>query len=220
MTRTNPLLRWLFVNIALAALAFLCAGRIELPMLSAYLAMYAAITLVASIVVDPELLQQRTLPGDSGLDPIGGKGIGVLFFATVAVAALDIGRFHWTQGMEGTTQAIALTVVAASLALITWAMAVNPFFSSAVRLQSERGHRVISRGPYRFVRHPGYAAMFFSVPGSAIAVGSHVALIPGVVCSIIILRRTFREDRFLREELPGYPAYMMRVRYRLFPGLW
>lgn len=220
MTRTKPLLRWLFVNIALTALAFLCAGTIELPTLWAYLAMYAAITLVASIVVDPELLQERTLRGDSGLDPIGGKGIGILFFVTVDVAALDIGRFHWTQGIEGTTQAVAFTLVAVLLGLITWAMAVNPFFSSAVRLQSERGHHVISRGPYRFVRHPGYVAMLLSVPGSAIAIGSYVALVPGVLCSIIILRRTFREDRFLREELPGYPAYMMRVRYRLFPGLW
>lgn len=220
MTRTKPLLRWFLVNIALAALGFLCAGRIELPMLSAYLAMYAAITLVASIVVDLELLQERTKPGDSGLDPIDGKGIGILFFATVAVAALDIGRFHWTQGMERTTQAIALTLVAVLLGLIAWAMSVNPFFSSEVRLQRERGHHVISRGPYRFVRHPGYAAMFFSVPGSAIALGSYAALIPGVLCTIIILRRTFCEDLFLREELPGYPAYMMRVRYRLFPGLW
>lgn len=220
MTRTKPLLRWLFVNIALAALAFLCAGKIKLPTLRAYLAMYAAITLVASIVVDPELLRERALPGNSGLDPIGGKGIGILFFATVAVAALDIGRFHWTQGMEGTTQATALTVVAILMGLVTWAMAVNPFFSSAIRLQSERGHHVISHGPYRFVRHPGYVAIFFIVPGSAIALGSHVALAPGLLCSIIILRRTFREDRFLREELPGYPGYMMRVRYRLFPGLW
>jgi len=122
--------------------------------------------------------------------------------------------------MEGATQVTALTVVAVLLGLITWAMAVNPYFSCAVRLQSERGHHVISHGPYRFVRHPGYAAMLFSVPGSAIALGSYVALVPGVLCSIIILRRTFREDRFLREELPGYPAYMMRVRYRLFPGLW
>jgi len=220
MTRANALFRWLLLNAALATLALLCAGGLNLPMLWSYLAVFAAATLVAAFVLDPKLLHERSNPGDIGLDPFSGKGIGFLYIATIAVAALDAGRFHWTRSIDPSAQAIALGFVALLFSLQTWAMAVNPFFSSAIRVQPERGHRVVTHGPYRAIRHPGYFAMLLNLPATAIALGSHAALIPAILCSVIILRRTFREDRFLREELPGYPAYMMMVRYRLFPGLW
>jgi protein-S-isoprenylcysteine O-methyltransferase Ste14 len=220
MTRTNALFRWLLLNAALATLALSCAGSLNLPMLWSYLAVIAAVTLVAAFVVDPGLFKERSNPGDIGLDPFSGKGISVLFLATIALAALDVGRFHWTRNIVHPTQTIALAFVALFLSLQTWAMAVNPFFSSAIRVQTERGHHLITRGPYRVVRHPGYFAMLFNMPVTAIALGSYVALIPVILCSVIVLRRTSREDEFLREELPGYPAYMIMVRYRLFPGLW
>jgi protein-S-isoprenylcysteine O-methyltransferase Ste14 len=220
MTRANALFRWLLLNAALSTLTFLCAGTMHLPMLWSYLAVFAAVTCVAAFTVDPELLKERSDPADIGLDSFSGKGISVLFLATVALAALDVGRFHWTRSIVHSTQTIALAFVALFLSLQTWAMAVNPFFSSAIRLQTERGHRVVTHGPYRVIRHPGYFAMVFNMPATAIALGSYVALIPAILCSFIVLRRTLREDRFLREELPGYPAYVMMVRYRLFPGLW
>ncbi len=220
MTRANVLSRWILSNAVLAALVFFCVGRANLPMFWAYLAVFATATLVAAIVVDLELSKERSSPGDIGLDPFGGKGISVLFLATIVIAALDVGRLHWTQGIDSCAQAIALVLVAIFLSLQTWAMTVNPFFSTAIRMQAERGHRVITHGPYRIVRHPGYFAMLFNMPATAIALGSIVAIIPAILSSVIVLRRTIREDRFLREELPGYPAYMLMVRYRLFPGLW
>ncbi len=220
MTRANILSRWILSIAVLAAVVFLCVGSANLPMLWAHLAVFATATLVAAIVVDPELSKERSSPGDIGLDPFGGKGISVLFLATIVLAALDVGQFHWTESIDSFAQTIALVLVAIFWSLQTWAMTVNPFFSTAIRVQAERGHRVITRGPYRIVRHPGYFAMLFNLPASAIALGSYIALIPAILCSAIVLTRTFREDRFLREELPGYPAYMMMVRYRLFPGLW
>ena len=220
MTRANALFRWVLLNAALATLTFLCAGSLNLPMLWAYLVVFAALTFVAAFVIDPELFKERSNPGDIGLDPFSGKGISILFLATIALAALDVGRLHWTQSIAHLTQTIALVFVALLLSLQTWAMAVNPFFSTAIRVQTERGHRVVTQGPYCVIRHPGYFAILFNMPATAIALGSYTALIPAILCSVIVLRRTYREDRFLRQELPGYPGYMMMVRYRLFPGLW
>jgi protein-S-isoprenylcysteine O-methyltransferase Ste14 len=208
------------MNLAITGLAFLCGGTLVLPALRAYLALFAAFTLLAAFVVDPELLQERSNPGDIGLDPFSAKGISFLFLTTIAFAALDAGRFHWTGTIAHPVQMIALAFVALLMSLQAWAMMVNPFFSTAIRLQSERGHRVITRGPYRFIRHPGNFAMLFNMPATAIALGSYVALVPALLCSLVILRRTLHEDRFLKERLAGYAGYMLMVRYRLFPGLW
>jgi len=92
--------------------------------------------------------------------------------------------------------------------------------SPALRIQTERGHSVITRGPYRIVRHPGYFAMLVAVPASALAVGSWLALIPAFAFSAVIVRRTTLEDRYLRQVLPGYLGYADSVRYLLLPGIW
>jgi protein-S-isoprenylcysteine O-methyltransferase Ste14 len=220
MTRINAILRWFLSTATLAAVAFLAAGRTHLPMVRAYIAIFAAITLLAGLIVDPGLVEERSNPGDIGLDPSSGTGISLLFLSTVAVAAMDMGRFHWTQGITHRMQLTALVFVAFFMCLQVWAMAVNPFFSSVIRIQTDRGHRVITRGPYRFIRHPGYFSMLFNMPVTAIALGSAIALVPAVIGSLVILRRTIHEDRFLRNELAGYAGYMLMVRYRLFPGLW
>jgi protein-S-isoprenylcysteine O-methyltransferase Ste14 len=87
----------------------------------------------------------------------------------------------------------------------------NPFFSPVVRLQSDRGHRVIESGPYKYMRHPGYFAMLISVSASAIAIGSLVALIPAIAFVWVICKRTRIEDQFLKTNLPGYAEYTERV---------
>jgi protein-S-isoprenylcysteine O-methyltransferase Ste14 len=109
---------------------------------------------------------------------------------------------------------------AAALILHASAMIANPFFSPALRIQTERRHSVITRGPYRIIRHPGYCAMLVAVPASALAVGSWLALIPAIAFSAVIIRRTALEDRFLDANLAGYDSYMVRVRHRLFCGIW
>ncbi len=220
MTRANSLFRWLLSNAVLAALAFLCAGRTDLLMLRAYLGTNAALSLVVALIVDPMLLHERSTPGPAVLDPFVGIQTSFLFLSTVAIAALDSGRLHWTQSINQPVQVTALVLLAATTAVQTWAMAVNPFFSSVIRLQTDRGHHLITHGPYRFVRHPGYFAMFLIMPTTAIALGSCLALIPALLYSAMIFRRTTQEDHFLRNQLRGYPDYMSRVRYRLFPLFW
>ncbi len=117
-------------------------------------------------------------------------------------------------------QVIALLAMAAGLAVVVWAEAVNRFFSSVIRIQTERGHHVITTGPYRYLRHPGYAACPFIFIGGGLVLGSWLSALIGVVLFLPILRRTVEEDRLLHEQLEGYAAYAQKVRYRLIPGVW
>jgi protein-S-isoprenylcysteine O-methyltransferase Ste14 len=97
---------------------------------------------------------------------------------------------------------------------------VNKFFEPSVRIQTNRGHRVIDVGPYAIVRHPGYVGAFLLMPGLAIALGSWWALIPAGAAALLLLLRTRWEDQTLQAELSGYKSYAERVRYRLIPGVW
>jgi protein-S-isoprenylcysteine O-methyltransferase Ste14 len=99
-------------------------------------------------------------------------------------------------------------------------MAVNRFFSSVVRIQSDRGHQLVTGGPYGWIRHPGYLAALLQGISSGIALGSWVSMIPVVGMLPLLFVRTVREDRFLRGNLPGYLEYAQRVRYRMLPGIW
>jgi len=89
-----------------------------------------------------------------------------------------------------------------------------------VRIQTERGHTVVSGGPYRFVRHPAYLGVILLVLSSPIMLGSSWALIPGVICAVLMIVRTALEDKTLQAELPGYVDYTQQTRYRLLPGVW
>ena len=99
-------------------------------------------------------------------------------------------------------------------------MIVNRFFAPAVRIQSERGHETVTTGPYRFVRHPGYAGMLLAVVAESFVFGSLWALAPAAALAAVVTWRTAREDRMLRAQLHGYAEYAARVRYRLVPAVW
>ncbi|MGH7169629.1 MAG: methyltransferase family protein, partial [Gemmataceae bacterium] len=107
---------------------------------------------------------------------------------------------------------IALVVFAAALAFQMWAMILNPFFSPVTRIQAERGHHVITEGPYRFLRHPGYLAMLIAIPTSGVAIGSWLALIPAAGLCAVIVRHAGMEDEFLKRNLLGYIDHMQAVR--------
>jgi len=220
VTRTVPFARWLLSTSVLFGVLFLCAGGMDNLMLNIYLAVFAVWGLIVAIVADRSLDRERRNP-NLGRIHLGSRGAAsFLFLATVMVAALDTGRFHWTHDIGTASQLAALVVLLLAAGLQILAMAVNPFFSTAIRIQTERGHRVINRGPYRYIRHPGYLAMALSMPATAIALCSAVALIPAMGYSFLILLRILGEDRFLKESLPGYSGYSGMVRYRLIPGLW
>lgn len=140
-------------------------------------------------------------------------------YAIVPVAALDDARFHWFP-LSWWICGVGYIVFIAGMLIVTWAQSVNKFFEPTVRIQSDRGHKVIDNGPYAIVRHPGYVGGVLYAIGAALSMGSLWALIPAVVASLLLILRTEWEDQTLQAELPGYKEYTARVRYRLVPGLW
>ena len=136
-----------------------------------------------------------------------------------AVAGLDAVRFRWSS-MPFVFVYIGVIFFALAMVLIGWVMAVNPYAETSVRIQTERGHSVVMSGPYRMVRHPMYVGAMLMYLGTPLVWGSVWALVLGGLIVILLIWRTAREDRTLRQELPGYEQYVLHSRYRLFPGLW
>jgi protein-S-isoprenylcysteine O-methyltransferase Ste14 len=140
-------------------------------------------------------------------------------YAVVPVAALDDGRFHWFP-VPWWVCGVGYLLFLVGMGVVTWAEAVNKFFEQTVRIQTDRGHKVIDSGPYAIVRHPGYVAGVLVFVGTALCLGSLWALIPAGLASALLILRTQWEDQTLQAELPGYKGYTERVRYRLIPRVW
>ncbi len=155
-------------------------------------------------------------PWDKVLAPLMALGI---IFPLIIVAGLDH-RFKWSPEFPIWLNIIGFILCIFGYTFAAWALAENRFFSTMVRIQTDRGHVVCDSGPYRIVRHPGYAGSIPPLLGIVLALGSGWTLIPAAVAVIIIVIRTVLEDRTLQEELPGYREYAGRVRYRLVPGIF
>lgn len=153
---------------------------------------------------------------DRVLAPLMAVSVG---FPMVIVAGLDH-RYNWSPEFAQWLIVIGFILILLGYAFASWALAENRFFSSVVRIQTDRGHVVCDSGPYRFVRHPGYAGVICASFGIVLALNSVWTLIPAAVASIITVIRTLLEDQTLQEELPGYRSYARRVRYRLIPGVY
>lgn len=203
-----------------AAVLFGPAGRLDLPMFWAHLGVWAAMVAVGPFLVDPGLIRERIAPGPGARDWGRTISFAPLWLAQYVVAGLDVGRFHWSDTVPFALQVAGLVVMAAALAVTLWAQVVNRFFSSVIRIQTDRGQYVVTSGPYRFVRHPGYAVAPLLFVGGSLGLGSWLAAATSLTLLVPLLRRTAEEDRILQAELPGYAAYAERVRYRLIPGVW
>ena len=140
-------------------------------------------------------------------------------FPLVIVAGLDH-RFGWSPVFPLCLIVLGFLLISLGYAFASWALIENRFFYSVVRIQVDRGHVVCDSGPYRIVRHPGYAGNILALLGIVLALSSMWTLIPVTVALIITVIRTVLEDRTLQEELPGYKDYTQRVRYRLIPWVY
>jgi protein-S-isoprenylcysteine O-methyltransferase Ste14 len=190
---------------------------------------YLIATLISIIFVTtvvyrqfPDLAQERatarsnTKPWDKIVVPLVAL---VLPLASNIVAGLDK-RFDWTTSIANREALIALMLLVAANGLIAWSMLSNRFFSSHFHTQTERGHGVVSGGPYAVVRHPGYAGMALGNLAVPVLLGSLVALWVGVANACLTVLRTALEDESLQAELPGYRDYARKVRFRLIPYIW
>jgi protein-S-isoprenylcysteine O-methyltransferase Ste14 len=214
----DPALRSLITISFMAAALFLGAGRLDVPAAWEYLGVFGAVMIAGLFLIDPELAKERTQPG--GKPPgIAMYLLTLLFLGHLCVGGMDMGRYHWSTVPES-IRLEALVQFGLALGLIVWAMHVNRFFSSVVRIQSERGHALVTGGPYRWVRHPGYAAGLLFCLASGPALGSWAAEIMTLPFLPFMIYRTVTEDAFLKANLPGYREYAARVRHRLIPGVW
>lgn len=199
---------------------FAAAGSFAMPSFWAYLAILGAVFIASFLIIDPDLARERMRPGGKR-PPIGLQVFSAVLLIHWALAGLDRGRFHWSDNVPTWLQAFALITIAAAYALCLWAMHENRFFSSVVRIQSDRGQFVVTSGPYAVVRHPGYTAGILIILASGIALGSWLATAFLAVASLpFLLYRAITEDRILQAELPGYRDYAARVRWRICPGIW
>jgi protein-S-isoprenylcysteine O-methyltransferase Ste14 len=209
----------LFV-IAAAVALFGAAGTLLIPGFWVYLAIFAAVMIVSFAALDPDLLRERMRPGGKK-PPLGLRLFSIVLFLHWIVAGLDRGRFHWSDDVPAWLRGVSLFTVAAAYAFALWAMRVNRFFSSVVRIQTDRGQHVITTGPYAFVRHPGYTAGILIIAASGPALGSWLAAAVLVIFSLpFLLYRAITEDRILQGDLAGYSDYAREVRWQLIPGIW
>lgn len=203
---------------------FIAAGRIN--WLAAWILIiayfgYLLFVMIWGLVNAPELLGERSRVADNvkAWDKTINRIYAILVIALLIVAGLDGGRWNWSQMSVGFQVAGFLGLILAG-GIIWWTMAENAYLSRWARIQADRGQVVITSGPYRYIRHPMYAAIQLLFICLALGLGSWWALIPaGMICGLFVLR-TALEDRMLQEHLPGYMEYTQRVRYRLLPGIW
>ncbi len=214
----------LFMMILLALILFVGSGNIRWPAAWVYLGISLLSVGINSIFLlrtSPETVAERgTAKGWQSWDKaISGIYAIFQFLLLPLTAALDM-RFGWSGEIGRTWQALGALVYALCLALGGWAMITNAYFSTAARIQTDRGQQVCRTGPYRYIRHPGYLGFGLQSPAIAILLGSLWALIPAIIAMGLIVTRTIFEDRMLMEELPGYKDYAEQVKYRLVPGIW
>jgi protein-S-isoprenylcysteine O-methyltransferase Ste14 len=203
-----------------AAALFGSAGTVAILGFWIYLAIFAVVLATSFAWLDPGLLRERMRPGGKKPPPALKLFTGFLFLHWI-VAGLDRGRFHWSDDIPAWLQGVGLIGLAGGYALCLWAMRENRFFSSVIRIQSDRGQYVVTAGPYALIRHPGYTAGVLIIAASGIALGSWLAeALPVITTLPFLLYRAITEDQILQVELEGYRAYAGRVRWRLLPGIW
>lgn len=210
-------------SLLIAAILFLSSWEWDWVMAWFLVGIQIMVFIINSQLVDKELIDERskfkenTKSWDRILLPILRINVGLVL---LLIAGLDK-RLGWTTPpLSLPIQLVGMGLHVLGQAVLSWSMASNRFFSDAVRIQTDRGHTVESRGPYRYVRHPGYVGGILYALGVPLMLGSLWAFIPGGLGILIIVTRTVLEDKTLQEELAGYKEYTQQTRFRLLPGIW
>ena len=218
------LIRAFVAPILMCALYFLAAGSLMNYRGWIYFTIFLALSVITNGYLyskKPELLYHRSRMKkdakgwDKWLMPIS---MFTGFHFQCLIMGIDF-RYGWSKISEIFIP-IGLLFFICSFAITTWAMLVNSHFETNVRIQKDRAHKVISDGPYKYVRHPGYIAFILGTFGAPLVVGSLAGIVMALLASLFIIYRTFLEDRTLQSELEGYQLYAKDVRYKLFPKVW
>jgi protein-S-isoprenylcysteine O-methyltransferase Ste14 len=211
--------------VAMGALLFVPAGTLHWLAAWVFLATLAVIGLLGGwwlARTDPALLAERMRPLMRAEQPAADKKFIVVFGLTALIWLVAIGLDTRRQafGVPIARQAIGFAMMIGSSVFIMWVLHENSFASVVVRLQTERGHRVVSTGPYAWVRHPMYSGIILLLVGSSLLLGSWWGVAISPLFAVLLAVRAGIEERALIAGLPDYAGYAARVRYRLAPGLW
>jgi protein-S-isoprenylcysteine O-methyltransferase Ste14 len=222
-TQGRLILQGLLAPIVIYALIFLVAGRWEFWQAWVYVILNTFILSLMSILAmrNPALVEERLNPkqGMKSWDKVYFWITTPLYLLALVIASLDA-RFGWTVNLPLGVYWLGVLVYLLGQAIFLWARFTNLYFSSVVRIQTDRGQTVCKGGPYRYVRHPGYVGGILFAITIGIILGSWWATIPQVIAAGMLVWRTGMEDRTLKAELPGYLEYTGETRYRLIPGIW
>jgi protein-S-isoprenylcysteine O-methyltransferase Ste14 len=214
----------LAVILVMDLLLFVPAGRLDWPAAWILSLLYGVFLLAYAVwgtLKAPDLLKERSQVAENVKvwDKVIMAIYTVLLLATLVLAGLDWGRIRWSQ-MAVTWQVLGMVGMLLSVGLIFWTILSNAYLGRMVRIQEERGHQVVTGGPYRHVRHPMYVGIILLFPCMTLFLGSWWAVVCASLIAMLMVARTALEDRTLLAELPGYAEYAQRVRYRLLPGVW
>lgn len=221
-------LRWagqmMLSLVIFGGLLFLSAGRLDWRAGWVFFSINLLVSVLSAVILiprRPEMLAERSKArkGTKGWERFLVPGLTLGTLGVIVTAGLDA-RFGWSIATGGGLWGLGLILALGSQIFALWAMAANPFFALTVRIQHDRGHSVVSGGPYRLVRHPGYLGAVVYNLAAPLVLGSLWAFLPALFTIGLILIRTGLEDRTLRAELPHYPKYAAETRYRLIPGIW
>lgn len=206
------------------AALLLPAGRVDWLEAWAFLIVFFTAGVLLRVCVarrNPGLLKERLsrAPDAEKWDTILMGIYPGFLLGMLVVSALDSGRFGWSSTPMG-VRILSWIGLGIALTIVWWVMSVNPFASRWVRIQEDRGHEVITEGPYSHVRHPMYVGAIIFVICVPMVLGSWWGLLPAAATGLLFVLRTALEDRTLLMKLPGYRDYALRVRYRLLPGIW
>ena len=214
----------MFVVFALALC--LAAGTLAWPAGWAFLVLFFSFVIVLSLWLlryNPGLLKERMTNfkrDQKAWDKMLFVAANIIFMAWLILMPLDAVRFRWSH-MPAWLQGVGAVVLLGSFYLFYLTFRENPYLSPMVRIQTDRGHAVVSTGPYHYVRHPMYSGAVLWTVGTALLLGSWYGLLFGLVLlDGLVAVRAVLEERTLRAELPGYDAYMAQVKYRLIPHVW
>jgi protein-S-isoprenylcysteine O-methyltransferase Ste14 len=204
-----------------AGVLFLSAGNLEWIWGWVYIIIYLCYILINASILPKELIAERGKSKDNVKmwDKTLNKINIIPGLALIVVSGLDQ-RFGWTSDLSVYFHISGLFLYVAGSILFSWSMISNHFFSTLVRIQIDRDHKVATNGPYKLVRHPGYSGFILSTFGVPLILGSLWAMIPAVATGILFTIRTILEDRTLYLELEGYKEFSEKTRYKLIPGIW
>lgn len=222
--KTSYLVKHFFGSLVFFAIIFISAGRFNYwqGLIYVVIGLFMSVLNYTVFRIDAELLSERSKPG-KGTKKWDKTILGLYFLVTLSIfitAALDSGRYHWSPNIHWSLYLLGIILTMTGQLLFLIAQKQNKFFSSTVRIQTDRGHTVCETGLYKVVRHPAYMGSIIQSLGFPLLFGSLWSIIPITLSIILLVTRTYLEDNTLKNELKGYIEYSGKAKYRIIPFVW